>query len=121
MSDEMPMAIEAAPVAPPSCNDIQTLLKNAIAAYQNGRSDEAERLSRQILAEQPDHVAGLQIMGALAGQTGRLPFALRIVQKAVSLQPNLVSAHVQLANLLRQDGNFAGATEELNIALASAG
>ena len=53
----------------------------------------------------------------LAGQTGRLPLALRAVQKAVSLQPNLVSAHIQLANLLRHDGNFAGAIEEFNIAL----
>ena len=117
MSDEMPMAIEGTTAAPPSSTDIPSLLKDAIAAYKAGRGDDAERLSRQILAQQPDHVAGLQIMGALAGQTGRLPLALRVVQKAVSLQPNLVSAHIQLANLLRQDGNFAGAIEELNIAL----
>ena len=113
----MPMAIEGTPAAPPACTDVPTLLKDAIAAYRDGRGDEAERLSRQILAQQPDHLAGLQIMGALAGRTGRLPLALRIVQKAVSLQPNLVSAHIQLANLLRQDGNFAGATDELNAAL----
>ena len=117
MSDEMPMAIEGTPAAPPSSTDIPTLLKAAIAAYRGGRGDDAERLSRQILAQQPDHVAGLQIMGALAGQTGRLPLARQFVQRAVSLQPNLVSAHIQLANLLRQGGNFAGATEELNIAL----
>jgi tetratricopeptide (TPR) repeat protein len=117
MNDEMTMAIEETAAAPPSSTDIPTLLKDAIAAYRGGRGDDAERLSRQILAQQPDHVAGLQIMGALAGQTGRLPLALRIVQRAVSLQPNLVSAHIQLANLLREDGNFAGAIEELNIAL----
>src|SRR4029079_1693053 len=68
-------------------------------------------------AQQPDHVAGLQIMAALAGQTGRLPLALQIVRKDVSLQPDLVSVHIQLANLLRQEGNCSGATEELNIAL----
>jgi tetratricopeptide (TPR) repeat protein len=117
MSDEMHMAIEGTAAVPPSSTDIPTLLKDAIAAYRDSRCDDAERLSRQILAQQPEHVAGLQIMGALAGQTGRLPLALRIVQKAVSLQPNLVSAHLQLANLLRQGGNIADATEELNIAL----
>jgi tetratricopeptide (TPR) repeat protein len=117
MIDEMTMAIEGTPAAPPSSTDVPTLLKDAIAAYGAGRGDDAERVTRQILAQQPDHVAGLQIMGALAGQTGRLPLALRIVQKAVSLQPNLVSAHVQLANLLRQDGNFAGAIAELDVAL----
>lgn len=117
MSDEMPMAIDGTPAVPASSTDIPTVLKDAIAAYRDGRGDEAERLSRRILAQQPDHVAGLQIMAALSGQTGRLPLALQFVQKAISLQPNLVSAHIQLANLLRQDGNFAGATEELNIAL----
>ena len=116
MGDEIPMAI-GTPAPPPPSTDIPTLLKEAVAAYRAGRGDDAERLSRQILAQQPDHVAGLQIMGAVAGQTGRLPLALRVVQKAVSSQPHLVSAHIQLANLLRQDGNFAGATEELNIAL----
>jgi tetratricopeptide (TPR) repeat protein len=117
MSDEMTMATEGMPATAPSSTDIPTLLKDAIVAYADGRGDDAERLSRQILARQPDHVAALQMMGALAGQTGRLPLALRIVQKVVSLQPNLVSAHIQLANLLRQDGKFAGATEELDIAL----
>jgi tetratricopeptide (TPR) repeat protein len=117
MRDEIPMAIEAAPATAAASADIPTLLQDAIAAYRGGRGDDAERLSRQILAQQPDHVAGLQIMGAVAGQTGRLPLALRIVQRAVSLQPNLAPAHIQLGNLLRQDGNFAGATEELDIAL----
>ena len=113
----MPNAIDGAAAVPASSTDVPTLLKDAIAAYSDGRADDAEQLSRRLLAQQPDHVAGLQIMAALAGQTGRLPLALRIVQKVVSLQPNLVSAHIQLANLLRQQGNCAGATEELNIAL----
>jgi predicted Zn-dependent protease len=105
MSDEMPMAINGTAAVSASSTDVSTLLKDAIAAYSDGRADDAERLSRRLLAQQPDHVAGLQIMAALAGQTGRLPLALRLVQKVVSLQPNLVSAHIQLANLLRQEGN----------------
>ena len=34
MSDEMPVAIEGTPAAPPSSTDIPTLLKDAIAAYK---------------------------------------------------------------------------------------
>jgi tetratricopeptide (TPR) repeat protein len=117
MSNEMPMAIDGTVAVSTSSTDVSTLLKDAIAAYSDGRADDAERLSRRLLAQQPDHVAGLQIMAALAGQTGRLPLALQIVRKAVSLQPDLVSVHIQLANLLRQEGNCSGATEELNIAL----
>src|SRR5690242_10877258 len=102
MADEMFIAIEGTPAGPLSSTDIRTLLEDAVAAYTAGRGDDAERLSLQILAQQPDHVAGLQIMGALAAQTGRLPLALRVVRKAVLLEPHLVSAHIQLANLLRQ-------------------
>jgi hypothetical protein len=46
MSDKMPMTIEQTPAAPPSSTDIPTLLKDAIAAYRDGRGDDAERLSR---------------------------------------------------------------------------
>ncbi len=97
--------------------DSQALLTDAIDAYQGGRGDEAERLCRQILTQQPDHIAGLQIMGAVASQTNRLPLALQIVQKVVSLQPNLVPAQIQLANLHRQNNDIAGALEHLGIAL----
>jgi tetratricopeptide (TPR) repeat protein len=111
------MQIEGIPEGPQPPPDLLTLLKDAVSAYGDGRAHDAERLSRQILAQQPDHLPALQIIGAIAGQTGRLPLALRVVRKAVSLQPDLVSARIQLANLLRQDGKFAAATEELAIAL----
>src|SRR5215475_8592293 len=102
MNKEMVMAMEETPTTSPSFTDIPTLLKDAIAAYTDGRGDDAERLTRQILAQRPDHVAGLQIMAVVAGQTGRRALALRIAQTAVSLQPTLVSARIQLAGLLRQ-------------------
>jgi tetratricopeptide (TPR) repeat protein len=92
-------------------------MKDAIAAYRGESANDAERLIRQILARQSDNVAALQIMGALAGQTGRIPLAIRVVQRAAALQPDLASAHVQLASLYRVEGKFAGAIEELETAL----
>jgi tetratricopeptide (TPR) repeat protein len=113
----MNMTIEGAPEASSLPTDVATLLKEATAAYRDGRADDAERLSRQILTQEPDHVAGLQLLAALAGQTGRLPLALQIAQRVASLHPSLVSARIQLAGLFRQAGNFAGATNELMLAL----
>ncbi|WP_050423740.1 tetratricopeptide repeat-containing sulfotransferase family protein [Bradyrhizobium tropiciagri] len=117
MNDELAMWIGEAPATAPSSSDIQALLRDAIGAYTDGRGDDAERRAREILVQQPDHLAGLQILTAVAGQTGRLPLALRIARHAVSLHPNHVSAHVQLANLLREDGDLAGAANELDLAL----
>ncbi|TWB98428.1 tetratricopeptide repeat protein [Bradyrhizobium macuxiense] len=117
MNDEFAMWIEKAPATAPSSSDIQALLRDAIGAYTDGRGDDAERRAREILVQQPDHLAGLQILTAVAGQTGRLPLALRIARHAVSSHPNHVSPHVQLANLLREDGDLAGAASELDLAL----
>ena len=119
MSDEMPMAIDGTVAVPASATDISALLKDAITAYRDGRGDEAERLSRRLLAQQPDHVAGLQIMAALAGQTGRLPLALRLVQKVVSLQPNLSYTTGQSPTAGRQLRRRNGRTQYC--AAASAG
>jgi hypothetical protein len=47
---------------PASATDIAALLKDAITAYRDGRGDEAERLSRRLLAQQPDHVAGVGVL-----------------------------------------------------------
>jgi tetratricopeptide (TPR) repeat protein len=117
MTDQMTMTIEGAPAASSLPSEVATLLKEATAAYRDGRAHDAERLSRQILTQEPDHVAGLQLLAALAGQTGRLPLALRFAQRVASLHPSLVSARMQLAGLFRQAGNFAGATNELMLAL----
>jgi len=117
MSDTIAMVPDGAPLSPASSADIPTLLRDAIDAYGNGQGQDAERLTRRILAQQPDHLAGLQILAAIAGQTDRLPLALRVAQRAVLLHSDLASTHIQLANLLRQAGNLADATKELEAAL----
>ncbi|WP_375788691.1 sulfotransferase [Bradyrhizobium sp. Pha-3] len=117
MSDPNAMVPDGAPRSPASSADIPTLLRDAIEAYGNGQGEDAERLTRRILVQQPDHLAGLQILAAVAGQTDRLPLALQIAQRAVSLYPNLASTHIQLANLLRQGGSLADAIKELDAAL----
>ncbi|WP_163161087.1 tetratricopeptide repeat-containing sulfotransferase family protein [Bradyrhizobium uaiense] len=111
------MVPDGAPLSLASSSDIPTLLRDAIDAYGNGQGQDAERLTRRILAQQPDHLAGLQILAAIAGQTDRLPLALKVAQRAVSLHPDLASTHIQLANLLRQAGNLADATKALEVAL----
>jgi tetratricopeptide (TPR) repeat protein len=98
-------------------DDASALLQDAITAYRSGKADEVERLCRRILTLQPDHVAGLQMLGAVAAQTDRLPLALQFVRKAVTLQPGSVSGHIQLGNLLRQDGQTGEAVAELQTAL----
>jgi tetratricopeptide (TPR) repeat protein len=101
----------------PVTDDTSALLQDAISAYRAGKADQVERLCRRILTLQPEHVASLQILGAVAARTGRLPLGIQLVQKAVRLQPDGASAHIQLGNLLRHEGRPLEAVEELQTAL----
>lgn len=49
-----------------SGDDASALLQDAIRAYRSGEPDQVERICRQILTLQSDHVAGLQILDAVA-------------------------------------------------------
>ena len=49
---------------------IDQAFEDAVAAYRAGKLAEAEALCQGILNRQPDHVASLQVLGAVAGQLG---------------------------------------------------
>src|SRR5258708_9045011 len=55
--------------------------------YQAGRLREAEALYRQVLAQNPNHVDALHMLGALAHQTGHPQDALKLIDRAIKLQP----------------------------------
>ena len=68
---------------------IATLLEQAITAHRQGRLAEAEQGYRQILARQPRHFDGLQLLGTIALQAGHLQAAEELIR--TSLDANNVS------------------------------
>ena len=87
-------------------------LADAVAAHQAGRTSDAERLYREILAADPQHVDALQLLGLLALQTKRPDLAVSLLKQAISLrddQPafhnNLGAAHTALGQ--HQDAESA--------------
>ena len=50
---------------------IQQAFDLALQHHQAGRCREAEQLYRQILAQQPDHVDAMHMLGVIAHQLGR--------------------------------------------------
>lgn len=55
----------------------------AIQHHQAGRLAEAEKIYRQILAQQPDHPDALHLLGVLAVQAGRLDAAVDLIMIAL--------------------------------------
>jgi predicted O-linked N-acetylglucosamine transferase (SPINDLY family) len=85
---------------------IQQQLKLALQHHQAGRLPEAERLYRQILAEEPEHPDALHLMGALALQTGRHDLAVDLIQRVIALMPDFPDAHFNLGNALKAKGQL---------------
>jgi predicted O-linked N-acetylglucosamine transferase (SPINDLY family) len=72
--------------------------------YQARRLAEAERVCRQVLNWQPNHVRALDTLGQLMLQGGRPDVALRLAQKVVALLPDSAAAHNNLGIVLKDNG-----------------
>jgi protein O-GlcNAc transferase len=79
--------------------------------HQTGRLAEAEKIYRQILAQQPNHAQALNLLGVLAGQVGRLDAANELIRRAIQIDPNFAEAHGSLGVILEAKGNFDDAIE----------
>jgi protein O-GlcNAc transferase len=71
-------------------------LQLAISHHQAGRLADAEPIYRQILAAQPDNADALQLLGALAYQSGRSDLAVEYIGRAIALSPGNAPWQVNL-------------------------
>jgi tetratricopeptide (TPR) repeat protein len=93
-------------------------LPQAIAAWQAGRRDEAERLCRQVLGMQPGNATALQLLGMIAAQAGRPQEAADLLSRAAAVNPGDPAIHNSLGNALRNLGRHAEAVASYDRALA---
>lgn len=92
-------------------------LQVALLHHGAGRMDQAERLYRDVLSQQPDHAAALNSLGVLAIQTGRADQAVRLLQHAVSIKPSAASYHCNLGEAHRHLGQIDEAIIEYRQAI----
>ncbi|MDD3287769.1 MAG: tetratricopeptide repeat protein [Alphaproteobacteria bacterium] len=83
-----------------------SVLDQAIAAHRAGRMDEAERLYRQVIAEEPNNPDALALLGVALGADG-----VEFIEKAISLDPNAALFRFYLGNALVAAGNNEQAIE----------
>jgi predicted O-linked N-acetylglucosamine transferase (SPINDLY family) len=92
-------------------------LESGMSHHQAGRLAEAERIYRQILAQQPNHANALRLLGVLAGQTGRLDAGMELIRRAIRLNPELAVAHSNLGNALKDKGQLDEAIASYRLAI----
>jgi len=79
------------------------LLQDVVAAYRADKFVEVETSCQRILKQHPDHVASLQILAAVAGQSGAPQRGIELLEKVIALEPRRAEGYIQLAKLLRLD------------------
>lgn len=95
-------------------------LQQAIARHQAGDLDGAERLYREILAEQPEHADALHLLGLIHYARDDAATAARLIRRAIEHAPGTAVYHFNLGNVCRDLGDAGSALAAYRAAIALA-
>jgi protein O-GlcNAc transferase len=98
--------------------ELTALFDQALAFHQAGRLVEAEALYRQVLQARPRHFDSLHLHGVIHYQRGELQEAVRRINAALAINPNLAPAHNNLGNALKDLGQPGKALASYDRAIA---
>jgi len=77
------------------------LLRLAIASFQAGQLETAERQFRDLLAQEPKHLAGLNLLGMVLTTAGKFDEAERTINAALAVNANSDASHYNLGVVLK--------------------
>lgn len=98
---------------------IERLLSEGVALHKNRRYTEAEGLYRQAVALAPNDPEAVSLLGLVLTKVDRLDEALRLLERAVELDPRRPTLRLNLAEGLGAKGDFARAMGVLHPVLQS--
>jgi len=73
----------------------------ALQHQQAGRTEQAEALYRQIIAQVPDHADALHMLGIIRSQAGDLQEGAALLERAATARPGHAIFHLNLGNALK--------------------
>jgi len=85
---------------------LQQQFESALSHHRSRRLAEAERIYRQILAQQPNHADALHLLGVLAAQGGRSDAAVDLIGRAIAICSTNASYYSNLGNALADLGRL---------------
>lgn len=100
-------------------NTADSLLEAADALLEKNRIAEAKLLYAEITQHYPDNADAWLMLGLIAQEQAQSGVAEGHLRRAVELDDQLVEAHLNLANLLRQQGRLDEAAHFANLAVQS--
>ena len=94
------------------------LMALAAEHHKEGRTEEAERMYRRVLRDNPRNVDALRLLALVAAQADRTDDAEALLEKAVEIAPDFNQALVDLGRLRKDQDRFAEALECFDRAIA---
>lgn len=88
------------------------LFERGVLSLQKGNLKAAEANFRAVLKEEPDNPFAYFNLGAIFVATRRIDLALTALNRAAELKPDLVAAHLRLAEIYEGQGNLPEAIRE---------
>jgi tetratricopeptide (TPR) repeat protein len=110
---EAPAAPVEVPEAPPEPDPSELLYTQAREAADGGRTEEAKRLYRQLLATHPTHVRARNNLALLLDAMGDHAGALTELDRALDVDPENTTLLVNRGALLGATGRYAAAERDL--------
>jgi len=79
-------------------------IHQGLALHQAGKLREAEQVYRDILSRNPNDSDALHLLGVIATQSHQLAPALRLIESAIRIRPDVAFYHNNLGNIYRMTG-----------------
>ncbi|MDC4205903.1 MAG: tetratricopeptide repeat protein [Candidatus Manganitrophus sp.] len=86
--------------------------EKGVEALQKGNLKAAEEIFRAVLKGDPENPFVYFNLGSIFAATRRIDLALTVLNRAVELKPDLVAAHIRLAEIYESQGNLEEALRE---------
>jgi protein O-GlcNAc transferase len=99
-------------------SETDRLFRVAIAAYQRGALQIAERNFQILLTSEPNHIAALNLLGVVLAQAGKFEEAERVIERAVRIGPKSETTFCNQGIVLKQLRRLPEALIALDNALA---
>ena len=87
-------------------SDVRSIFEHAVNLQIAGRTEEAERVFRDLLKREPDHADSLHLLGVLSAQQGRLEEAINLIQRAMTVSGEHPVYLNNLGEVLRLQGRL---------------
>ena len=82
------------------------LLVQAARLHKEGKLEEAEKLYRQALKNNPDNVDAMRMLAMLAATLKHFDDAERLLRRAVAIAPDFLAAVIDLGRVLKEQDRF---------------